>query len=102
MTYKIVALARLVCPDANIPSTTALGTINRDDGQRLGLECGANVIMPNLTPTRRRRLYTIYPGKGDVETAEEAFERVTRTVATSGRTIGFGCGDSPNAKKRKR
>ena len=29
MTYKAVALTRLVCPQANIPSTTALATINR-------------------------------------------------------------------------
>ena len=33
MVYKAVALTRLVCPDANIPSTTALATINkRTDG----------------------------------------------------------------------
>ncbi len=30
--YKVVALTRLVCPDANIPSTTALATINKAAG----------------------------------------------------------------------
>ena len=28
MTYKVVALTRMVCPEANIPSTTALATLN--------------------------------------------------------------------------
>ena len=29
MVYKMIALARILCPTANIPSTTALATINR-------------------------------------------------------------------------
>ena len=32
MTYKVIALARLVCPRANIPATTALATLNRAEG----------------------------------------------------------------------
>ena len=50
MTYKVIALARLVCPRANIPATTALATLNRHEGRELGLVRGANVVMPNLTP----------------------------------------------------
>jgi biotin synthase-like enzyme len=50
MVYKMIALARIVCPDANIPSTTALATINKVDGRKRGLMAGANVVMPNLTP----------------------------------------------------
>lgn len=52
MVYKMLALTRIVCPTANIPSTTALATINRTDGRKLGLKAGANVVMPNLTPTK--------------------------------------------------
>ena len=51
MTYKVIALTRLVCPRASIPSTTALATLNRRNGRERGLVRGANVIMPNLTPT---------------------------------------------------
>ena len=36
MTYKVIALTRLVCPEANIPSTTALATINKTSGRELG------------------------------------------------------------------
>ena len=48
--YKVMALTRLLCPDVNIPSTTALATLNREDGYQLGLQRGANVLMVNLTP----------------------------------------------------
>ena len=37
MTYKVIALARLVCPRANIPATTALATLNRRPGARAGV-----------------------------------------------------------------
>jgi len=49
MTYK-VSPERLVCPEANIPSTTALASLNKADGRELGLMRGANIVMPNLTP----------------------------------------------------
>jgi biotin synthase len=39
-TLKAVALTRLVCPHSNIPSTTALATVNRDYGRELGLMRG--------------------------------------------------------------
>jgi biotin synthase len=67
MVYKAVALTRLVRPDANIPSTTALATINKRNGRELGLQRGANVLMPNLTPVKYRKLYEIYPAKACIE-----------------------------------
>ena len=36
MTYKVIALARLVCPRANIPATTALATLNTARRARVG------------------------------------------------------------------
>jgi biotin synthase len=67
MVYKMIALTRILCPTANIPSTTALATINRTHGRRQGLQVGANVVMPNLTPVRYRPLYQIYPDKACIE-----------------------------------
>ncbi len=60
-TYKVIALTRLLCPRANIPSTTALATLNPRRGRELGLVRGANVVMPNLTPPHYRVHYEIYP-----------------------------------------
>jgi biotin synthase len=99
MTYKAVALARILRPDANIPSTTALATLNQATGRELGLARGANVVMPNLTPTKYRALYEIYPGKACVsETAEACNSCLRRRIESMGRIVGQGAG---NRKKTK-
>ncbi len=92
-TLKVVALARLVCPEANIPSTTALATLDPKTGRELGLSRGANVVMPNLTPPQYRVLYEIYPGKACVnETAEVCNKCMHRRIESLGRHIGTGPG----------
>ena len=101
MTYKVVALARLLCPRANIPSTTALATLNRDNGRELGLQRGANIVMPNLTPPEYRIQYEIYPGKACLhETAELCHGCITQRITALGRVVGTGRGDSPNWSAR--
>ncbi len=97
MTYKVIALTRLVCPRANIPATTALATLDRHQGRELGLVRGANVVMPNLTPTRYRALYEIYPGKACITENDEACHRcLAGRIQAIGRQPGQGRGDSPN------
>jgi biotin synthase len=102
MTYKAVALARLVCPWANIPSTTALATLNRAQGRELGLARGANIVMPNLTPPAYRYKYEIYPAKACLyETAEAFHGCLTGRIAALGRSVGAGTGASPNWVRRR-
>ncbi len=102
MTYKVIALARLVCPRANIPSTTALATLNRARGRELGLARGANVVMPNLTPPEYRALYEIYPDKACVrETSDACHTCLGVRIAAIDRRVGQGRGDSPNAIHRQ-
>ncbi len=62
LTLRIIAIVRLMLPYALIPSTTALGTIS-NDGRELGLRAGANVVMPNLSPSSVRSLYSLYDNK---------------------------------------
>ncbi len=101
MTYKVIALARLACPRANIPATTALATLNRRDGRELGLVRGANVVMPNLTPPQYRALYEIYPDKACIaETGEACHHCLNARIETLGRQPGRGRGDSPNYETR--
>jgi len=101
MTYKVIALARLVCPLANIPATTALATLNRQEGRELGLVRGANVLMPNLTPSKYRALYEIYPDKACIaETGEACHHCLTGRIEALGRQPGRGRGDSPNRGTR--
>lgn len=90
---KAVALARLLCPEANIPATTALGTINRQSGRANGLARGANIVMPNLTPTQYREKYVIYPQKASIDvTTEEGNASFCASIKALGRTIGTGPG----------
>lgn len=96
MAYKTVALTRLMCPAANIPSTSALATLNKAQGRELGLQRGANVVMPNLTPQQYRAMYEIYPAKACVdETAQQCLHCLRARIASIGRTIAQGRGDSP-------
>jgi biotin synthase len=96
MTYKVLALTRIVCPQTNIPSTTALGTVNKKGGRLLGLQRGANVIMPNMTPMEYRRKYEIYPAKVCCEEPVEEYHRqLLLALAEINRRAGTGRGDSP-------
>ena len=97
MVYKAVALTRLVRPDANIPATTALATINKKSGRELGLQRGANVFMPNLTPLKYRRLYEIYPNKACIaETCDACNGCLGLRIKSIGRHIGHGPGGRRN------
>ena len=92
-TLKVVALTRLVCPEANLPSTTALATIDPASGRELGLTRGANIVMPNVTPPEYRVLYEIYPGKACIhETAQACHGCLTRRIESIGRRVGTGPG----------
>ncbi|MCY3024317.1 MAG: [FeFe] hydrogenase H-cluster radical SAM maturase HydE [Planctomycetota bacterium] len=99
MVYKVVALARLVCPEANIPSTTALATINKATGRELGLMRGANVVMPNLTPVEYRALYEIYPAKACIfEDALTCHGCLKARIVSLGREVGVGPGGRHGSK----
>ena len=102
MTYKVMALTRLVCPRANIPSTTALATLNRRSGRELGLVRGANVVMPNLTPPQYRVHYEIYPNKACIRDSADACHNCMQArIESIGRCVGAGRGDSANYHARQ-
>lgn len=102
MGLRVLALARIVCPGVNIPSTTALATLDRKAGREMGLCWGANVVMPNLTPLKYRQLYEIYPSKAaSTETAEQSRDAAFRQIEHLGRSLGRGRGDSPHHIQQK-
>ncbi|MCL2265819.1 MAG: [FeFe] hydrogenase H-cluster radical SAM maturase HydE [Treponema sp.] len=71
LTLRLLAVLRLMFPNVLLPATTALGTIS-PDGRELGLKAGANIVMPNLSPVRVRKQYSLYDNK--ICTGEEAAE----------------------------
>ena len=58
-----------------MPATTALGTI-RDGGRELGILAGANVLMPNLSPEKERKKYSLYDNK--LSTGVESAEQIAK------------------------
>ena len=95
MTFKMLALARIVTRDAHIPATTALATLRPDDGRERALRLGANVIMPNLTPLQYREHYLLYPGKISLqETSEHCTACIEGRVRSVGRSVSQGYGHS--------
>ncbi len=64
---KAIALSRIVDPSAKIVVTTALETLDKKEGRRLGLLSGANSLMINVTPKAYRNLYEIYPDRAGIE-----------------------------------
>ncbi len=100
-TFKVLALSRIILPNANIPSTTAIATLDGQKGRQSGLECGGNVIMPNLTPMKYRKLYEIYPNKsGTGESAETTVATALKQIGEIGRFQGVGSGSSPRFLER--
>lgn len=71
MTLRLLAIIRLIHPHVLLPATTALGTIH-ENGRELGVLAGANVVMPNLSPTDVREKYKLYDNKAC--TGDEAAE----------------------------
>ena len=70
-TLRLLAIIRLIHPNVLLPATTALGTIH-ENGRELGILAGANVVMPNLSPTDVREKYKLYDNKAC--TGDEAAE----------------------------
>lgn len=95
LTLKCVALTRISIPDAHLPATTALGSIH-PQGRQLALQCGANIIMPNVTPGSYRENYQLYPNKICLrEEPEQCAPCVAGLIASQGRYVATGQGHSP-------
>ena len=92
LSLRTMAIMRLLLPDINIPATTAMETL-RPNGRIIALQCGANVIMPNVTEGEYRQLYQLYPGKAGLnETPLHSKTSIGARIEAIGRKIGTGYG----------
>lgn len=64
ITKRCVALARILLPEANLPVTTAVGVLNKEEREK-AFSCGANVIMRKVNPKKYKDAYKIYPADLD-------------------------------------
>ena len=92
-TLIMLALTRLLLPDVLLPATTALGTID-PLGREKALRAGANVVMPNLSPTDVRPKYELYKDK--ICTGDESAHCRTcieKRIIAAGFQVDMGRGD---------
>lgn len=102
LTLRALAVLRLLMPDVNIAATTALQAID-PMGRERALRVAANVVMPNLTPARRRRHYALYDGKpGLAEDPDDSLGRLDARLALAGCEPAWGeWGDSRRFSARR-
>ena len=87
LSLKVMAITRLLLPDANIPATTAMETLNKQ-GRIIALQSGANVVMPNVTEGEYRQLYSLYPGKICInDTPAHCRGCITNKILSIGRLV---------------
>ena len=89
LTLKVLGISRILTKNAHLPATTALATLDPNEGQLLGFSAGANVIMPDFTPEYYRKDYVIYDNKATVD-----LERAKELIFKAGRLISKSKGDS--------
>ena len=93
LTLKLISILRLMFPTALIPSTTALSTID-EKGRLLGIEHGANVVMPNLSPDDAKKNYTLYDKKNYTGYEAADFVRsLDENLRSHGYRVEIGRGD---------
>ena len=92
-TLVMVALVRLLLPKALLPSTTALGSLHAI-GREKALKVGANVMMPNISPTENREKYEIYQNKiCTTDTSDQCRNCIEARIMGVGHEIDLGVGD---------
>ena len=99
---KMIAITRLYLHDVNIAATTALQALD-DRGREMGIQAGANVIMPNVTDVEYRSNYQLYPNKPCMdENAAKCRNCLNWRMISIGEKIIWGeRGDSPHYFKNK-
>lgn len=86
LVLNTIARARIMYPKSRILVTTALETLDRENGARLGLLSGANSLMINVTPQDYRRKYEIYPERAGIELPlKERIDSIIQLLHSLGR-----------------
>jgi len=101
LALNMIAVLRILMPDINIAAATALQAID-PAGREKAIAVGANVIMPNLTPTAYREEYQLYEDKPCLdEDAELCRNCLEARIHVAGAEIGYGeWGDSKHFLSR--
>lgn len=93
LTTYLLSIIRLIKPNILLPATTALGTID-PIGREKGILAGANVMMPNLSPSTVRKKYALYNNKAtDGAESAQCLESLAKRMEAIGYKIAVSRGD---------
>lgn len=103
LSFKMIALLRILMKDVNIAATTALQSIDKL-GREKAIKIGANVIMPNITPGKYRDDYLLYQNKPCTdENPDDCKTCLEARIALADNQIAYGeWGDSIHYKSRSK
>ena len=89
LSINMIACLRLLMKDINIAASTAMQTLH-PFGRETAIEVGANIVMPNLTPTKYRENYKLYENKPALnENAEDTKKHLERQIKSINHCIGY-------------
>ena len=98
LTCYLLSILRLIHPRMLLPATTALGTMH-PKGRELGIQSGANVVMPNLSPAAVRKKYALYDNKiSDGAESAQCVAELRRRMADIGCRVVTHRGDYPGER----
>lgn len=96
LTLRLIAICRLMLPHALIPATTALASLP-GQGRLGGILAGANVVMPNLSPSSFRKDYSLYDNKAAFGSeSAQGIRMLQEQFATIGYEVSMERGDHPD------
>ncbi|MBP3378118.1 MAG: [FeFe] hydrogenase H-cluster radical SAM maturase HydE [Clostridia bacterium] len=94
LTCMLLSCIRLIHPTVLLPATTALGSLEQD-GRERGILSGANVVMPNLSPSSVRKKYMLYDNKlSDGAESAQAKASLEERINSIGYRIAVSRGDA--------
>lgn len=98
LTCYLLSIIRIIHPPVLLPATTALGTID-GNGREKGILAGANVVMPNLSPSSVRKKYELYNNKlSDGDESAQSKENLAKRIRKIGYEIVTDRGDVYNGR----
>ncbi len=98
LALNMIAVLRIMMPDINIASATALQALD-PVGREKGLLAGANVVMPLFTPAEVRKGYQLYDGKPCLEDGS-CVGCIDRRIGSVGLKSSHEAGHSMHYMKR--
>ena len=101
LAIKMIAIIRIMMKDINIVASTALQTI-QPQGREIAIQTGANIIMPNITPSKYRNSYKLYDNKPYTDEADEDYQNYheSRVNIANAEVVYGEWGDSSHYNKR--